>query len=62
MLAVLQGSYLRSFCFFSYARVLFYADDMKLFLPVHGFRKIQSDLNKLAESCKANELELNVFK
>jgi hypothetical protein len=41
----------------------FYADNMNLFLPVHGFRdclKIQSDLNRLAEWCDANALELNV--
>jgi hypothetical protein len=42
-----QGSYLRPLCFiwlvneisriFKHVRVLFYADDMKLFLPVRGF-------------------------
>jgi hypothetical protein len=34
--------------------VLFYADDMKLFISVRGFQdcKIQSDLNKLSEWCK----------
>jgi hypothetical protein len=45
--------------------VLFYADDMKLFLPVRGFRdrfRIQDDLNRLAEWCEANALELNVGK
>jgi hypothetical protein len=44
-------------------RVLFYADDMKLFLPVSGFQdclKIQSDLNKLLEWCDRNSLLLNV--
>jgi hypothetical protein len=43
--------------------LLFCADDMKLFLPVRGFRdclKIQNDLNRLAEWCEANALELNV--
>jgi hypothetical protein len=48
-----------------HVQVLFYADDMNLFLPVHGFRdclKIQSDLNRLAEWCEANALELNVGK
>jgi hypothetical protein len=57
---VSQGSHLGSLCFiwfvnrvseiFDYVIVLFYADDMKLFLPVSGFQdclKIQSDLNKL---------------
>jgi hypothetical protein len=37
---------------FDNVRVLFDADDMKLFLPVKGFQdciKIQSDLNKLSE-------------
>jgi hypothetical protein len=37
---------------FDYVRVLFYVDDMKLFLPVWSFQdcmKIQSDLNKLSE-------------
>jgi hypothetical protein len=37
---------------FNYVRVLFYADDMKLFLPVSGFQdclRIQLDLNKLSE-------------
>jgi hypothetical protein len=51
-----QGSHLGPLCFiwfvkriseiFDYVRVLFYADDMKLFLPVSGFQdclKIQSD-------------------
>jgi hypothetical protein len=36
---------------FDYVRVLFYAEDMKLFLPVSGFQnslKIQSHLNKLS--------------
>jgi hypothetical protein len=44
---------------------LFYADDMKLFLPVSGFQdclKIQSDLNKLSEGCNRNSLLLNVGK
>jgi hypothetical protein len=43
----------------------FYADDMKLFLLVRGFRdclKIQSDLNRLVEWCEAKALELNVGK
>jgi hypothetical protein len=38
---------------------------MKLFFPVRGFRdclKIQSGLNRLAEWCEANALELNVGK
>jgi hypothetical protein len=45
--------------------VLFYVDDMKLFLPVSGFQdclKIQSDLNKLSEWCDRNSLLLNVGK
>jgi hypothetical protein len=44
-------------------RVLFDADDMKLFLPVSGFQdclKVQSDLNKLSEWCNRNSLLLNV--
>jgi hypothetical protein len=50
---------------FRHVRVLFYADDMKLFLAVRGFRdsfKIQNDLNSLVECCEANALELNVGK
>jgi hypothetical protein len=50
---------------FIHVRVLFNADDMKLFLPVRGFRdclKFQSDLNRMAEWCEANALELNVGK
>jgi hypothetical protein len=50
---------------FDYVRVLFYADDMKLFLPVSGFQdclKIQSDLNKLSEWCDRNSWLLNVGK
>jgi hypothetical protein len=50
---------------FDYVRVLFYADDMKLFLPVRGFQdfmKIQSGLNKLSEWCDGNSLFLNVDK
>jgi hypothetical protein len=70
-----QGSYLGPLCFnwflnetsriFRHVRVLFYADDMKLFLPVRGFRdclRIQEDLSRLAEWCEANALELNVSK
>jgi Reverse transcriptase (RNA-dependent DNA polymerase)/Endonuclease-reverse transcriptase len=70
-----QGSHLGPLCFiwfvnriseiFDYVRVLFYADDMKLFLPVKGFQdcmKIQSDLNKLSEWCERNSLPLNVGK
>jgi hypothetical protein len=41
------------------------ADDMKLFLSVRGFRdclRIQDDLNRLAEWCEVNALELNVGK
>jgi hypothetical protein len=50
---------------FGHMLVLFYADEMKLFLPVHGVRDcltIQNDLNRLAEWCDANALELNVGK
>jgi hypothetical protein len=46
-------------------RVLFYADDMKLFLPVRGFRdclRTQEDLSRLAECCEANASELNIGK
>jgi hypothetical protein len=50
---------------FDYVRVLFYADDMKLFLPVRDFQdcmKMQSDLNKLSEWCERNSLFPNVDK
>jgi hypothetical protein len=50
---------------FDYVRVLFYADDMKVFHPVRGFQdcmKIQSDLNKLSEWCDRNSLFFNVDK
>jgi hypothetical protein len=50
---------------FEYVRVLFYADDMKLFLPDRGFQdciKIQSDLNKLSKWCEENVLFFNVDK
>jgi hypothetical protein len=50
---------------FEYVRVLFYADDMKLFLPVESFQdftKIQSDLNKQSELCEINSLFLHVDK
>jgi hypothetical protein len=70
-----QGSHLGPLCFiwfvnrismiFEYVHVLFYADDMKLFLPVKSFQdcmKIQSDLNKLFEWCERNSLFLNVDK
>jgi Reverse transcriptase (RNA-dependent DNA polymerase) len=69
-----QGSHLGPLCFiwfvnrisviFDYVRVLFYTDDMKLFLPVRGIKdcmKIQSDLNKLSEWCEENSLFLNVW-
>jgi Reverse transcriptase (RNA-dependent DNA polymerase) len=70
-----QGSHLGPLCFiwfvydisriFSHVRVLFYADDMKLFLPVSSSQdclKIQSDLDRLAQWCSENELPLNVSK
>jgi hypothetical protein len=70
-----QGSHLRPLCFiwfvneisriFRHVRVLFYADDMKLNLPVRGFPdclRIQDHLDRLAEWCEANALELNVGK
>jgi hypothetical protein len=43
--------------------VLFYVDDMKLFLPAKGFQdymKIQVDLNTLSEWCEENSLFHNV--
>jgi hypothetical protein len=46
---------------FEYVRLLFYADDMKLFLRVRGFQdcmKIQSDVNKLSEWCERKSLFL----
>jgi hypothetical protein len=70
-----QGSHLGPLCFvwfvneitliFKYVRVLFYADDLKLFLPIgssHDCLKIQSDLNRLARWCDENALPLNVNK
>jgi hypothetical protein len=58
-LGVPQGSHLcfiwfvnRISMIFKYVRVLFYADDLMLFLPIKNFldcTKIQSDLNKLSE-------------
>jgi Reverse transcriptase (RNA-dependent DNA polymerase) len=70
-----QGSHLGPLCFiwfmndisliFKYVRVLFYADDMKLFLPVsssHDCLKIQSNLDRLAQWCDDNALPLNVSK
>jgi hypothetical protein len=70
-----QGSHLGPLCFiwvvneisriFTHVWVLFYADDMKLFLLVCDFRdclRIQDDLNRLAEWCEDNALELNVSK
>jgi hypothetical protein len=50
---------------FRHVRAFFYANDMKLFLPVRDSRdclKIQNDLNRLAEWCEANALALNVGK
>jgi hypothetical protein len=44
---------------FEYVCVLFYAIDMKLFLPVKSFQdcmKIQLGLNKLSEWCERNSL------
>jgi hypothetical protein len=70
-----QGSHLGPLCYiwfvnrisviFDYVHVLFYADDMKLLLPVSGFQdcmKIQSDLNKLSEWYERNSFFLNVAK
>jgi hypothetical protein len=70
-----QRSHLGPFCLiwfvniismiFDYVRLLFYVDDMKLFLLVKGFQdcmKIQSDLNKLSDWCERNSLFLNVDK
>jgi hypothetical protein len=70
-----QGSHLGPLCFiwfvnrisviFDCVRVLFYADDMKLFLPVRHFQdcmKIQSDLNNLFQWCEKNSLVLSIDK
>jgi hypothetical protein len=70
-----QGSDLEPLCFiwfvnriskiFDFVRVLFYADDMKLFFPVKGLQgclKIQSDLNKLSECCERDSLFFKVDK
>jgi hypothetical protein len=56
---------MRSLGFLGTCGYFFYDDDMKLFRPVRGCQdclKIQSDLNRLAEWCEANALELNVGK
>jgi Reverse transcriptase (RNA-dependent DNA polymerase) len=65
-----QGSHFGPLCFiwfvndiaqiFKYVRVLFYADDMKLYLQ--DFLKIQSDLDRLTAWCEDNMLPLNVNK
>jgi hypothetical protein len=67
-----HGSHLQPLCFirfvnrkseiFDYIRLLFYAADMKLFLPISGFQDclIQSDLNKLSEWCDRKSLLLDV--
>jgi hypothetical protein len=50
---------------FRRVRVIFYANNMKLFLLVRNFRdclNMQNDFYKLAEWCKANAIELNVGK
>jgi Reverse transcriptase (RNA-dependent DNA polymerase) len=74
-LDVPQGSHLGPLCFIwfvndiaqilKYVRVLFYADDMKLYLPVGSSQdclKIQSDLDRLTAWCEDNMLPLNVNK
>jgi hypothetical protein len=66
-----QGSHLEPFCFiwfvniisviFDYVRVLFYADDIKLFLPIRGLHdciNIQLDLNKLSEFAREIQCSL----
>jgi hypothetical protein len=48
---------------FEYVRVLLYADDMKLFLPVRGFQdcmKIPSDLKKLSTEIHCFLTSINV--
>jgi hypothetical protein len=75
ILGVPQGIHLGPLCFiwfvsriseiFGYVRVLFYADDMKLFLPISGLQdclKIQLDLNKLSNWCERNSLLFKVDK
>jgi Reverse transcriptase (RNA-dependent DNA polymerase) len=75
MSGVPQGIHLGPLCFiwfvndiaqiFKYVRVLFYADDMKLYLPVGSSQdclKIQSDLDRLTAWCEDNMLPLNVNK
>jgi Reverse transcriptase (RNA-dependent DNA polymerase) len=70
-----QGSHLGPLCFIwfmsdislilKYFRVLVYAYDMKLFLPVSSSQdslKIQSDLDRLARWCDENALPLTVGK
>jgi hypothetical protein len=53
------------FVWFVNVCVLFYTDDMELFLPVRDFQdcmKIQLDLNKLSDWCERYSLFLNVDK
>jgi Reverse transcriptase (RNA-dependent DNA polymerase) len=70
-----QGSHLGPLCFtwfvndiaqiFKYVRVIFYADDMKMYLPVGSSQdclKIQRDLDRLTAWCENNMLPLNVNK
>jgi hypothetical protein len=70
-----QGSHLGPLCFIWFVNeiswilthvwVLFYANDMKMFLLMRNFQdclKIQSDWNRLAQSCEANAIGLNVGK
>jgi hypothetical protein len=70
-----HASHLRPLCYiwfvnrisviFDYVHVLFYANNLKLFLPIRGFQdciKIQSDLNKLSKWYDRNSLFLTVDK
>jgi hypothetical protein len=53
----IESSGMKMSLIFRHVRVLLYADDMKLCLPVRVFRdclKIQNDLNRLAEWCEVN--------
>lgn len=50
---------------FKHAKVLLFADDMKIFLAINSFTecyKLQQDLNRLNEYCTVNYLHMNTAK
>jgi hypothetical protein len=63
---ILFALFINDLCgIFKFAKILLYADDGKIYLPINSVFDVihlQSDLNRLVDWCYCNQMELNVSK